>query len=187
MKLSACYGISCQEASRGTSASRTQREPPSSPPLGPDRRYSAAMAGNCCGCSLPYLSTRSRPIRAASSRVSQDHSAPRARMATQTVPPCTCSSTVNAPVCDIGLSTSETGLPGTRPKHRAARWPFRHVNVNRQSTTSFSRSRESVCRASFARFSRVTATKKSAIAPQKSQNGSNHTTACAFGHSLQRA
>ena len=37
----------------------------------------------------PYFLTHCRPTRAASAGVSQDHSAPRARMATQTVSPWT--------------------------------------------------------------------------------------------------
>jgi hypothetical protein len=40
-------------------------------------------------CRLPYLSTHCCPSRAASAGVSQDHSAPRARRATQTVSPWT--------------------------------------------------------------------------------------------------
>jgi|SRR5580692_1624197 hypothetical protein len=46
----------------------------------------------------PYLSTQARPIAAASSGVSQDHSAPRARIAIQRVSPRTeCSSTEYGP------------------------------------------------------------------------------------------
>ena len=76
---------------------------------GPWARYSAATRCGVAGWRsvAPYLSTHSRPSRAASCGVSHDHSAPRARIATQTVSPCTCSSTENAPDCDIGKSTSE--------------------------------------------------------------------------------
>ena len=72
------------------SAGPSHEATPTRPPYGRLRQrcvWSVRVAP--LPCRLPYLSTHCCPSRAASAGVSQDHSAPRARRATQTVSPWT--------------------------------------------------------------------------------------------------